>query len=261
MIDSHAHIGKFKEWNILIDELYRQMNRHGFTGAIVSDLAGNEFDYEHTRMNNQSACEIGRKTLQEIMRYRDRFRMLFWIRPYSETEVGEVEDFICKYRTFIVGLKVHPYTSGVKLNDHRYEKYLKLCERYQLPFCVHTENDGYSDIDFVRKLAEKYPKIRFVAVHMGLRTDHTEAFRYVKELDNLYGDTTLVSDEDVLKAIRICGEDKILFGSDAPVLGEDSYARYNSLKRNITETFGVKAADKVYKQNCLKLFQLDKMEI
>ena len=47
MIDSHAHIGQFKEWHCPIEELYKQMKKAGVRKAIISNIAGNEFDYEH----------------------------------------------------------------------------------------------------------------------------------------------------------------------------------------------------------------------
>ena len=73
-------------------------------------------------------------------------------------------------------------------------------------------------------------------VHMGLCSDNEEAIRCVAQADNLYGDTTWVPLDKVRKAIRVCGSEKILFGSDAPIDGAKSYAFYQDMLRIYQQT-------------------------
>jgi UDP-glucose 4-epimerase len=47
----------------------------------------------------------------------------------------------------------------------------------------------------------------------------------------------LVDTEDVIKAMKIFGSRKMLFGSDAAVFGKDGYKRYYTLKENLCEIF------------------------
>ncbi|MBP3886660.1 MAG: amidohydrolase family protein [Cellulosilyticum sp.] len=257
MIDSHAHIGQFKEWHCPIEELYKQMQKAGVRKAIISNIAGNEFDYEHNVLNDQTILEVNEQTLEEMKKYPECFKMLVWIRPFSKTGFERIEDFIHAHRGHIVGLKVHPYCAGVKLNDEKYVPYIALCERYDFPFWVHTEEDGYSNIAYMKALAKQYPKVKFVAVHMGLRTNHREAIQAIKKYDNLYGDTTLVRIEDVLYAIKECGQDKILFGSDAITMGEDSYGMYREMYRRIQEEFGQETVEGIFRSNVSKLMTWD----
>ena len=257
IIDSHAHIGQFKEWNCSIEDLYSQMQREGIKQAIISNIAGNEFDYEHKLLNEASEEVINQQTLESIQKYQGIFKMLVWIRPFSEKDLSKLEAFIKKNREVVVGLKVHPYCAKVKLNDQRYNPYIHLCEQYKLPFCIHTEEDGYSNVAYIKALAEQYPNVNFVAVHMGLKTNHKSAIDAIEKHKNLYGDTTLVDARDVLQAIKQCGQHKILFGSDAITIGDKSYDRYLELFKQVEEVFGEETVQAICCKNIRRIFNLE----
>lgn len=149
----------------------------------------------------------------------------------------------------IVGLKVHPYCAKLKLIEKEYIPYITICEKYNIPLCVHTEDDGYSDVKYITEMAKRYPLVKFVAVHMGLRTDHKEAIEGIKKYTNLYGDTTLVSYESVKEVIDTCGEKKIMFGSDAVMMGKESYKNYIEIYEKIELEYGKFIAEDVFHNN------------
>ena len=60
-------------------------------------------------------------------------------------------------------------------------------------------------------------------VHLGLGTDNKEAIELCQKQDNLYGDTTWVSTKSALYFIEKCGAHKLMFGSDSPIDGKDTY--------------------------------------
>lgn len=110
------------------------------------------------------------------------------------------------------------------------------CKKLSLPFCIHTERDGFSNIEYIYNAAKQYSDVNFIAIHMEMGTDHRHAIRYIRECPNLYGDTTMVEVGDVIEAIRFCGSKKILIGSDAVVFGEESYKRYDNFKEKLKES-------------------------
>lgn len=73
-------------------------------------------------------------------------------------------------------------------------------------------------------MAKKYPNTNFVMVHLGLGSDNKEAIELCKAQKNLYGDTTWVSVKSTLEFIDKCGSERIMFGSDSPIDGKDTYA-------------------------------------
>ena len=87
---------------------------------------------------------------------------------------------------------------------------------------VHMEI-GCGKGNFACGMAAKYPDINFVMVHLDLGSDHQEALEVLGMADNLYGDTTWVPLETTLEVIKRYGSKKIMFGSDAPIDGVDTY--------------------------------------
>jgi predicted TIM-barrel fold metal-dependent hydrolase len=72
-------------------------------------------------------------------------------------------------------------------------------------------------------MALRFPKVNFVMAHMGLGSDNSRATQLIGKLPNLYGDTTWVPMENTIKFIKKVGSHKIMFGSDMPIDGLDTY--------------------------------------
>lgn len=222
------------------------MDSHGIRYAITADLSGNTEGARSTP-----------KAIEQVKRFGDAFKVLIWINPARDGDFDTAEEAITKYASLAAGMKVHPRTAGIRLEDDRYRPYMELCRKYGIPFVSHTERDGFSNIGYLANWAEMYPDIDFVAVHMELYTDHREAVRRIAQIPNFYGDTTFVAPEDVVHAIETCGPEKILFGSDAPAIGLNSYQALEDLKRILPDTFGREAADLVFFGNARRIFHLD----
>ncbi len=254
MIDSHVHIGKYGPWESDVELLIEQMKQFGITQALASDMGINTYGIDGKLLHpDMSQIELNDIAFSKIKPYSSRLKLLFWIRPSIDSVNMELVSYL-KDNSEFLGLKVHPKTAGLVFSEDNYLEYITICEQLHLPFCIHTENDGFSNIEFVYEVARKHPYVVFVAVHMNLGTNHEEALQYIKNCRNLYGDTTLVDVSDVLKAIEVCGSDKILFGSDACIFGDKSYSRYENLFQEIAQRFGTEAAENVFCRNAAKLF-------
>jgi predicted TIM-barrel fold metal-dependent hydrolase len=120
---------------------------------------------------------------------------------------------------------------------------------------VHTAKDNLSNPEQLLTLAKEYPTVSFIMVHMGLCSDNELAIGCLTQAENLYGDTTWVPWDKVDKAIRICGSEKMMFGSDAPIDGNRSYAFYETL----LEAYRMKhtpAMDNLMYKNAQRIFKL-----
>ena len=125
---------------------------------------------------------------------------------------------------YIKGLKFHPYHSMLPVTAPQIEPYLSFAAEKGLPVEVHSSNDEFSQPRFVYEVAKAHPSINFIMVHMGLITDNNEAIELIGSLPNLYGDTTWVKPESGLKLMKKYGAHKLLFGTDNPIDGPDTYA-------------------------------------
>ena len=266
IIDSHTHIGniqfevgKNRVKNLPGALLIASLEKYKIDFAIVSGLEGAEFDadFKLASKKMQVSQKEGLERLMGFVRNNiSKVRALFWIKPHTELLTEEIENLVTANRELICGLKVHPTLSNLKFTDRKFYPYLEMAVKLGFPVQVHTENDGRSDVKFVGKMASIFPELKFIMVHMGMNTDNSEALSLIKNSSNIYGDTCVVKHENIIKAIKECGSDKILFGSDSIVNGIDTYALCIPLIGKIKETFSENEAAKVLGLNSMTIFNL-----
>jgi len=272
LIDSHTHIGtisypvgKNRVSNLPGKDLIAALKKYSIDFALVSSIESAEFDSEGQLAppEKQIPQLVSFRRLVEFVRLRGdaqsgrpHLKALLWIKPNTEKVTATLKQFITENRDHIAGLKMHPSLSNIKFTDNRFMPYIKMAERYNLPIQVHTENDGLSDPAYVAVQADKFPEIKFIMVHMGLNTDNCEAINIIRNHNNVYGDTSEVKTENVIKAIKECGSEKILFGTDAIVHGIDTYKHYLPVVENIKNSFRLDEADNVLFRNCIRLYRI-----
>jgi predicted TIM-barrel fold metal-dependent hydrolase len=266
IIDSHTHIGnipfdigKNRVKNLTGEDLIGSLEKYKIEFAIVSGLEGAEFDADFklaTKKMQVSQKEGIERIIGFVRNNISKVRALFWIKPYTEPLTEEIKKMVVENRSLICGLKIHPTMSNMKFTDRKYYPYLEMAVELGLPVQVHTENDGRSDVKYVGKMASIFPEIKFVMVHMGMDSDNSEALSLAGNSPNIYGDTCVVRHENIIKAIKECGSDKILFGTDSIVNGLDTYQRYIPLIEKIKEKFSEKEAANVLGLNSIRIFGL-----
>lgn len=257
VIDTNTHIGCIDKWHYTCDSLIYSMRKFNIAKGIVSTISGNEFDYELKRIRtNKNQIEINDEMLQEIKTHKDKLKAFFWIRPYSEEVDQNLIDYLEFNKDWYVGLKVSPRYANLKFTVENYKSYLDLCRRLRLPFCIHTENDGFSNMEFIYQVAKKYSDVVFIAVHMELGESNKNAIKYINKCPNLFGDTTLIDIDDVIEAIKTCGSNKILFGSDAVIFGEESYHKYFNYNKKLYNSLNRSELEDLFCNNAKKIFKL-----
>ena len=266
IIDSHTHIGtisysvgKNRVSNLRRNDLITALDKYQIDFALVSSIEGSEFTSEFKLVSKDKQvpqAQVISRTIEFAKKYPSKLRALLWIKPYTELYNDKIEQLIIKNREFVAGFKIHPSLSNLKVSDKKIYPYIELAKKYNLPVQVHTENDGKSNIKYLRDVLEKFNDNIFVMVHMGLNTDNSEAIELIRNNENLYGDTCLVEKRNVLKAIIECGSDKILFGTDAIVNGIDTYQKYLPVIEAIKKHFTKEEAENVLALNCKRIYGL-----
>ena len=260
VIDAHTHIGYWKSLIKTENILLSSMQEHNIDYAVFSIDASEYLDDSLTNriVLKKSMIELNTIALDFAKKHKNLF-LLLWIKPsreHSPKWIEALDTFIQTNINYIHGLKVHPWTSRIRMDDPRLVPFIELAKKYNLPILVHTAKDKYSDISILAKVAKKYPSVKFVAAHMQLLSDNAEALKYIKEIDNLYGDTAWVNIDATKKAIKLGLEDKIIFGSDNPIdkektYDEDIYQDYlknkKKIKRSVLAKIMYKNAIDVYK--------------
>ncbi len=268
IIDTHVHIGRVLNFNMKKEHVLYSMERYGIDYSIVSDCRGTESDH-HQRVlpfilqTPQIKCI--QETIDFAKAYPDKIGAALWLRPMHETADDKVYRIIEENREYVKALKFHPFHSAVNFDADKMEPFMELAKHFDLPVVVHTGGADHASCKRVYNMAQRHPDINFVMVHMGLGTDNTEAEKLIGMLPNLYGDTTWVSMKNTIRFIENNGDDKILFGSDNPIDGKDTYLHNKYGDRSIYQDYFHVLPDLIPKdsyeklmwKNAVKLFSLE----
>lgn len=240
IIDTHAHIGSMIGFNLKEDDLLYSIEKYKIDFTLISNLESAEFDHKGRKIpkllqHSQSKSLI--KALDLAKKRPDKIGVLPWIKIYGESLSVEYKELILKNRKLIYGLKLHPFHSRTAPDDKKLEPYYKLAEELNLPVVSHTGGCEEARSVHLYNAAKSHPGINFVMVHMDLGTDNREALDLLGKLSNLYGDTTWVPIKTTVEAIKRYGSGKMLFGSDNPIDGKDTYLRNKSGDRSLYQQY------------------------
>ncbi len=268
IIDTHVHIGKILNFNMKKEDVLYSMEKYGIEYSIVSDCRATEFDHHQHRLpfflqTPQIKCL--QDTVDFARAHPDKIGAALWMKPFSETPDDNVYKLIEENRSLIKALKFHPFHSKIPFDGEKTEAYMELAKVFRLPVVTHTGGSDNASCRRVYEMAKRHRDIDFVMVHMGLGTDNSEAIELIGKLPNLYGDTTWVSMENTIKFINKNGDDKIVFGSDSPIDGKDTYLHNKTGDRSIYQAYFNELRDlippesyeKLMWKNAVRLFSLD----
>ena len=268
IIDTHVHIGKCIGFDMKPSEVLYSMQEYGIDFSLVSNGEAAEFDHvgvpipaEHQKSQNQ----VFRDTLRFARAYPDRIGAAPWLKIHSELPDDEFKALLKDNRDIVYAFKLHPFHSRLAPDDERLEPIYRLAAEYGLPIVSHT--GGCEEASSIRlyNAAKKHPELDFVMVHMDLGTDNSRAIDLLGRLPNLYGDTTWVSVESTLKAIGRWGSEKILFGSDNPIDGKDTYLHNKTGDRSLYQAYfnefrsmvSAEDYDNIMYINAVRLFHIE----
>mgnify|MGYP002626035611 CR=1 FL=1 len=267
IIDTHAHIGRILNFNMTEKQLLYSTEKYGIDFSLISNIECAENDHKGKpipKILQKSQNRVLKKTIKFVRKHPDKFGILIWLRIRQELPDDEFLKLLNENRDIIYGFKLHPFHSRVAPDDERLEPVYKLAEEYNLPVVSHTGGCEQARSIHLYNAAKAHPKVKFVMVHMDLGTDNSEALNLLGKLNNLYGDTTWVKTETTLRAIRTCGSKKMMFGSDNPIDGKDTFLHnktgdrslyqeyFNELKNSLTSE---EYDDLMYK-NAQKVFNI-----
>ncbi|NPV38097.1 hypothetical protein BREVNS_1058 [Brevinematales bacterium NS] len=253
MIDSHMHLSLGKVYNTFDEAaLLEKMDTIGIQYGIVSLIDVMEYGHQHQNEPLATFSEYeGLKVLLEMISS-NRLFPLAWVRP-RDRKKDAFFHYLEEKKEKVYGFKFHPFHSRLPLNHDLWQMYFEMAERFHWPVVIHTAIDEFSRVELVSRWAERY-EVPIVLVHMGLYTDHQEAVTMMLRYPHVYGDTTWVKEENLWPILDRCGPEKILFGSDALVGGENTYGFYQPLFEKLSNF--PREADWLLKRNAEKIFRL-----
>lgn len=268
IIDTHVHIGNMLGFVMTEEMILESMRKYNIDYCIISNGDSGEFghDLQPLPMEIQiSQTESFKRSIRFARENTDKIGIMPWIKPATETADEELEELIRQNLDIVKGIKVHPYHSKTFFDSKRMEPYMKLAEKYNLPVMTHTGGCEEAHPKYVYNMAKKHPDVNFIMAHMGLGTDNKEAVDLMDKADNLYADTAWVPVQTTIEVIRRYGSKRVLFGSDSPIDGVDTYycnkegqpSMYREYFNGLEEKIGKEAYSDLMYRNAISFFNLD----
>ncbi len=212
VFNTHAHHGTFGAIYFpgggSAEAMITPMDRAGVQIAIASS---------HEAL--QDPINGNHVTAEVIAAYPDRFRGWVVVHPhYPKQLTKDVDKFEIWQAQGFVGFKIHPGWQQYPLTGPNYKPMFEFAEERNIPVLSHTwGEDPYCGSVQVRKIAETYPEIPFLAGH-AIHGEWDQAISITRDHPNLYLELTAAySVNGVLEhLIAGVGADRILFGDDLP---------------------------------------------
>lgn len=247
IIDIHAHIGIVKgKFNMPPEFQLEGMKKYNIDYALISNIACGYGDFELE--GNIEAVKTARE-------HQAKLGVMLWCAPSEMTDIKAFEKLYTDNKDIIKGLKIHPDISGIRADSEAFYPYLSLAGKYSLPVLFHTQDTDFSKVSYVLNASELFPDVKMILGHMSLTSDNIEALEAVKNYKNIYADTAWVKSDIIERAKNSCAEDKIMFGTDSPIGGPDTYGDRKYYPEYYKKTGAT--AEKVMYKNAVKLFGLE----
>lgn len=270
LIDVHVHIGDSLNFTMSEEMVIEMINKYCLDYCIVSN--GDSVEYGHDlQLLPQNEQVSQADSFKRSIRFargsevKGKVFIMPWIKPATEKADDEFVGLLKENLDIVKGLKIHSFHSKMALDDERVEPYIKLAEKYDLPFLIHTGGCEEADAIHVYNAAVKHPDINFIMGHMNLGTDNKSAIALMEKADNLYADTAWVPVSSTIEIIRRYGSKRIMFGSDSPIDGAYTYeyngygapSMYQEYFHGLEEKIGKDAYEDLMYRNAIRFFKLD----
>ena len=224
IIDMHAHAVYTSEEKF--QEIYKEYRKHNVVKAVISG------PWETVE-------------LWKSMDVDDRLVAgLLMLDP--DMDLGQFENLLKSRKLQVFGELV-PLITGLTLSDPVWDPYLKLCDQYDIPVCVHT-GKAVMDASFtkarlslgdpylIEPVLKKYPNLRVVLCHSGHEW-HEHALMLMLSYPRLHSDLAWIlwldanamrHARDFLRNAKTAGcIDRVLFGTDV------GYRAQNAVEKSI----------------------------
>lgn len=227
IIDAHCHIypdkiaaratagtGRFYNYEPFGDGTTAGLRRLG--GAAGSD----HFIVQSVATNARQVRSINEFIADEVARSGGKFTGLGTLYPGSPDLAG---DYAHLKSLGLCGVKLHPDIQQFKIDDYRCLKIYEMCERDGMVILMHTGDSryDYSNPNRLLPIMQIYTGLTVIAAHLGGWSVWAEADRTLRDLPNLYVDTSssipMIPKEQAIAMIHHYGVDHVLYGTDYPM--------------------------------------------
>ena len=247
VIDFHAHVGAWGAYTASDDpkDYIRIMDAAGIDKTCVNSIW-----FGDTRRNNDLAHSFARD-------YPDRFVFAAYVTPrYPDEAMRELER--CFGELDAKFLKIYPTFLTKPIDHPSYFPIFDWCNERGIVLMCHSqkvfEGDYLTHPARFGELAVRYSRVKWVLAHSGnAMMGQEESVKAAKGMSNMYLETctSMAEHGTVEYLVDGVGEDRVLYGSDMPLLDARTM-----ISRVATADISDEAKRKILGLNAVKLLGL-----
>ncbi len=217
VFDAHAHMGRW------IFPVFADGSAEAMV-ATMDRLGVDAVALTHHACMGPSPSAGNRLAEQAIEPFPGRLFLYCGFSPHYADEGPEELERALKDPRY-VGIKLHPATQEMDIDDERWQPAFESAQKHALPVLIHSWVGGGCRPKLIGKVAADYPDATIILGHHGGGwAGVKESVEACKEHPNLVCDTC--ASELTYKVVdRLVGEigpDRLLFGSDLPFIAQDA---------------------------------------
>lgn len=187
-----------------------------------------------------------------VREYAGRFIGFAYATPHCPDMVNETRRAIddLGFRA----IKIYPPYGDIRLTDKRWAPLFEFANERGLAVISHTGIEPSCEPKYFDDIAPLYPRLNFVIGHSGnVEPQRTQAINAARKWANVYLETcsTYRSPGVIEQLVAGAGEDRLLFGSDLPLLDPRS-----QMGKIVTARISDKAKQKILGANARRLLRL-----
>jgi predicted TIM-barrel fold metal-dependent hydrolase len=199
VVDAHMHVGEFPLFDVRMDgpTLRAMFDHYGIAAGMVFHP-----DNQYVR---------------EVVEAVDDAWGLVWANPHREGFLEEALELF-EHPKFL-GVKMHPLLDAYHPNDPMVHPLVEALVERDMPALIHCGHPIFTLPWSIEELAVSFPAAKIILGHMG----HGNivyingAIDVAERNPNVYLETSgMPMHTKIAEAVRRVGEDRVLFGSDAP---------------------------------------------
>lgn len=235
IVDFHGHTGM----DASAAEMLRAMDGAGIDRSCVFNI----FHPTGVRANDQTAAFCAACP--------DRFLGFAFISPHLPAAAITAELRRAVDDLGMAAIKIYPPYAPWPLDHERYWPIYRFADERGLAVISHTGREWQAEPRYLSAVAPLFPGARFVAGHSGNeQTYRDQALAAARACPNVYLETcsTFRTPGAIEELIAKGGEDRVLFGSDIPLMDPRS-----QIAKVLTAGIGAAAKRKVLGGNAARL--------
>ncbi len=219
------NLGKFYNFTVegagTVADLMQNCREAGVSGFLILGVATNARQVK--RVNEAIASDVALARAQGFHAY--------GFAGVHQDTADFAEELDYAVSLGLSGVKLHPDIQGVDIDDERFMPLYAELERRGLPLYLHMGDDRaeyrFSEPEKLARILDRFPSLIVFAAHFGGYKAWDEALAHLAGRKNVYYDASsalwAMSPERAEHLIRSLGADRVMFGTDYPVMRSADY--------------------------------------